>query len=587
MLKGIIFLIKYTWKFNKMYILYILALQVVNAVTPLIGIVMPKYIIDELIGSQDINKLIFYIAILVGANLIGGGLSTYLTAKTFTSKNIVFNKFQSFITNKLAMCDYEQIENPEFLDIKAKAHKFLYANGQGFGVVLDSFVNIIGKVIVFMGIITVISTLHIGIVCIFIILVLLNAFVEAKVKEKYVVFDMKKAPIERRTSYLINLVEDFSFGKEIRLYNLKNYLMDKLSYHLDEASEFYNMQINIANKSQYFSKLTSFIREVLSYGYLIWQTLTGKIGIGDFSMYIAAITQFSGAMNDVMYSIMNIKQFSSYYDALDKFMNVNEKMREGDNIHLPKGPYNIEFKNVSFKYAGQENFTLKNINLHIKSGEKLAIVGENGAGKTTLIKLLMRLYDPTEGSILLNGVNIKDIQYDEYQSILSAVFQDYKLFSFSIKENITFGKANQAEDETVERHLEQSGVMNRINKLSKGIHTSIHKNFDIEGFEPSGGEAQKIAIGRALYKDTPFVVLDEPTAALDPRAEYEIYENFNEMVKGKTAIYISHRLSSTRFCDKVITLKDGCIYEYGTHDELMSKKGLYAELFSMQAQYYA
>ncbi|MHC1748508.1 MAG: ABC transporter ATP-binding protein [Cellulosilyticaceae bacterium] len=586
MLKGIKFLMRYTWRFNKMYIVYILFLQIINSIMPLVTIIMPKYIIDELIGEKDIKKIILYVVILVGINLVGGILSSFLSEKVFTSKNIIFNKFQSFITNKLAMCDYEQIENAEFLDIKEKAHKFLYANGQGFGVVLDSFMNILGKIFIFAGIITIISTLNIGIVIIFIILVLLNTYVESKAKAKYVALDMKKAPIERKTSYLINLVEDFTFAKEIRLYNLKDYLMNKLSHHLNESANFYNTQVKIANRTQYFSKITTGIREIVAYGYLIGQTISLQISIGDFSMYIAAIAQFSGAMNDVMQSIINIKQFSMYYEALDKFINVPEKMRMNSDLNLMEGPYDIEFKDVSFKYPGQEKFTLEHINLCIRSGEKLSIVGENGAGKTTFIKLLIRLYDPTEGVILLNGVDIRKIQYDQYQSVLSAVFQDFKLFSFSLKENITFNDVENVKDEVVEKYLEQSGVMSKVTTLDKGIHTSIHKNFDMEGFEPSGGEAQKIALGRALYKNTPIVILDEPTAALDPRAEYEIYQHFNEMIEGKTAIYISHRLSSTRFCDKIVTLKQGCIYEYGTHEELVEKDGLYAELFHMQAQFY-
>jgi ATP-binding cassette subfamily B protein/ATP-binding cassette subfamily C protein len=261
-------------------------------------------------------------------------------------------------------------------------------------------------------------------------------------------------------------------------------------------------------------------------------------------------------------------------------------MREGKRLALPDGDYIIEFKNVSFKYAGQNHYALKNVSITIKSGEKLSIVGENGAGKTTFVKLLTRLYDPTEGVILLNGVNIRDIDYEQYQSIMSAVFQDFKLFSFTLKENVALGAAETAYDKEIEDCLIRSGFADKLNRLDNGIYANIYKNFEPDGFEPSGGEGQKIALARALYKDAPVVILDEPTAALDPRAEYEIYQNFNNLVKGKTAVYISHRLSSSRFCDNIAVFKFGEIIEYGSHDELMSESGVYAELFNMQAQFY-
>ncbi|MBQ9151401.1 MAG: ABC transporter ATP-binding protein [Clostridia bacterium] len=235
---------------------------------------------------------------------------------------------------------------------------------------------------------------------------------------------------------------------------------------------------------------------------------------------------------------------------------------------------------------GQTEYALENVNITIHSGEKLSVVGENGAGKTTFVKLLTRMYDPTSGDIFLNGINIRDMDYDQYQSILSAVFQDFCLFSFDLKENIVLGGKEPENNQEVEACLELSGFSDKLKKLEKGIDTHIYKDFEPDGFEPSGGEAQKIALARALYKDAPIVVLDEPNAALDPRAEYEMYQKFNNLVQGKTAIYISHRLSSAKFCDRIAVFKAGTIIEYGTHPELMCHNGVYAELFNMQAQYY-
>ena len=586
MLKSFCFLLKYIWKFNKMYIVYISVLQLFTASMPLFSTVMSKYIIDELTGSRRVNMLVTLISILVGYNLIGGLIIIFLRGKCFTAKGVVFQKFQTYMAEKLSLCDLEQLENPEFLDAKEKAQQFLYANGQGFGVALDSAINIIGKIFVFAGLIAVLSTLNIFVVLAFIAIVLISGFFESKVRADYVKWDMEKAPIERKTGYYMGLNEDFSYGKEIRLYNFRDKLISKISTHLGISNDFYIKQTKDFNKARYFNTFVSFIRDAISYGYLSLQIILNAITIGEFTMYFSALAQFTGAMNDVMSSILDMKQFGAYYNELEKYMNIPATMREGENLPLPQGPYTIEFKDVSFRYAGQTEYALENVNITIHSGEKLSVVGENGAGKTTFVKLLTRMYDPTSGDIFLNGINIRDIDYDQYQSVLSAVFQDFCLFSFDLKENIVLGGKEPESNQEVEACLELSGFSDKLKKLDKGIDTHVYKDFEPDGFEPSGGEAQKIALARALYKDAPIVVLDEPNAALDPRAEYEMYQRFNDLVQGKTAIYISHRLSSAKFCDKVAVFKAGRIIEYGTHTELIHLNGNYAELFNMQAQYY-
>ena len=247
--------------------------------------------------------------------------------------------------------------------------------------------------------------------------------------------------------------------------------------------------------------------------------------------------------------------------------------------------YEIEFKNVSFKYPGSENYALKNFNLKFNIGQRMAVVGMNGSGKTTMIKLLCRLYDPTEGEITLNGFNIKNYNYDEYMSIFSVVFQDFKLFSFTLGQNVA--ASVDVDEQKAEECLSTAGLAERLRNMAKGMETPLYKDFEEDGVEISGGEAQKIALARALYKDAPFIVLDEPTAALDPVAEFEIYSKFNEIVGGKTAIYISHRLSSCRFCDDIAVFHEGELIQRGSHDTLIADGGgKYHELWIAQAQYY-
>ena len=579
------FLLKLIWRFNKKYIFYAALFQIVTALVPLTGVVMPKYIIDELTGLQRVEYLAVYVGALVLINLVGSILLAYLEGAMFTSKSEVFSSFECMMAEKLMTCDFESLEDPDFLDIKEKAHRILYAEGQGFGAVLDHAFNIAGKVFIFAGLVGVLSTLNIWMVLVFVALVLLNSAVESRVQKRYVSWDIEKAPIERRSAYLLNIIENFEYGKEERIYGLKDFLISRVAKHLGESDAFYKRQTRELNKSQYFTAVTSFIRDAISYIYLISKVIAGSIQIGSFTMYVGAVSQFSTAMNDMMSSIVNIRRFGLYYDELNKYINMPQTMREGEKtVDNETGEYTIKFENVSFRYPGSETYALKNVNITITPSEKLSIVGENGAGKTTFVKLLLRLYDPTEGRILLNGTDIREFDYDEYQNLMAAVFQDFRLFSFTLKENVCFDK--ECSDEVVIDCLRRSGFGNKLDQLPKGIYTNVYKNFEEDGFEPSGGEGQKIALARALFKDTPVVILDEPTAALDPRAEYEMYQNFNKMSEGKTTIFISHRLSSSRFCDKIAVFAGGEIKEYGSHDELYSKDGMYHELFDMQAKFY-
>lgn len=283
---------------------------------------------------------------------------------------------------------------------------------------------------------------------------------------------------------------------------------------------------------------------------------------------------------DIKYNTPFVEDYLAYFDIPQQMYRGSLSVKNCDD-----NEYCMEFKDVSFQYPGADTYAIRHVNMKFKIGEKLAVVGMNGSGKTTFIKLMCRLYDPTEGEILLNGVNIKKYDYDEYLSVFSIVFQDFKLFSFTLGENVAAD--NDYDVEKVMESLEQAGFSERLAKMPDGIKTSLYKDFDKTGVEISGGEAQKIALARALYKDAPFIILDEPTAALDPIAEYEIYSRFNNIVSDKTAIYISHRLSSCRFCDKIAVFDNGSIVQRGSHDELVSdKNGKYYELWHAQAQYY-
>lgn len=587
MFKGVFFLFKYFWKHSKAYIIYSSLAQLTDITIPLSNIIIPKFIIDELMGQQRVPQLATFTAALILVNFVGSMLSNYFHNSSFIKKMYVFSDFQTDLNYKVAMADLEQIENKEFLEVKEKAFKFLYANYRGFAEILDDAFKIVGKIITFVGIIAIIATLHIFVVILFIVLVLLSSWIDSKAKQKMAKLDMEKTVYERKTSYYMTLLSDFTYGKEIRIGNLVKWLSDKYASHLRVTAEFYKRSRRYVLKSMQFSSFTNFIQHIVTYAYLIRGVLINTMSIGSFTMYVSAISNFTSSMREVMNSLINIYTFKPYYEALEKFLNLPAKLRAGKQEKLRKSKtYKIEFKNVSFKYSGSDKYSLKNVSVVLEPGKKYSVVGENGAGKTTFVKLLTRMYDPTEGEIFINDVNIKDIDYSDYMEIFSVIFQDYKLFSMSLKDNIVLNKSEEISDEEVSKIISMSGLEGKVQKLEKGLESTIYKNFDDKGFEPSGGEAQKIALARALYKNSPIVILDEPTAALDPRAEYEIYKNFDKLVENKTAIYISHRLSSSRFCDTIIVFKDGELFEMGNHDDLINKAGLYKELYNMQAEFY-
>lgn len=584
MFKGIVFFIKNGWKYDRKYILWRVLYQFINLLIPIVATIMPKLIIDELMGNQETGKLLVYVSILIVYTAAATILSEYFNWDGFSRRCKVNFEFDSDLHKHLAEADFERLEDPDFLDMQKKASKFLYCDWHGFGYLLDCSMNALGQIFTLIGIAAIIATIDFRILILFIVLIILGALIEKRAKQNAVRLSESIIQDQRGWMYYASLFEDQSFAKEIRLNSLGKWLLDKERNYFAKVNENQKKQNDGFIISGFFGAVFTLIQQSAAYAYLIYCVISGAISIGSFAMYTGAVTTFSIAFRNVLDSLIEIQTYDIYYDKLDEYLNLPKTLREGKELIDVDRNHIIEFRNVSFQYSGSDVYALKNINITIPFGQKLSIVGENGAGKTTFVKLMTRMYDPTEGEILLDGVNIKTIDYEQYMSIFSSVFQDYRLFSFSIKDNVAF--AQPMDEDKVRDILEYVGFGEKLRSLQNGIDTSVFKNFDEAGFEPSGGEGQKLALARALYKDAPIVLLDEPTAAMDPKAEYELYQRFNEMVQGKTAVYISHRLSSAKFCDVIAVFRNGQIIEYGTHDELYSKGGLYKALFSMQSQFY-
>lgn len=400
----------------------------------------------------------------------------------------------------------------------------------------------------------------------------------------YEIFDVN-AESDRCLQVYTDL-KDYRLGKEIRTYGFGSLLLSRMRELAD----------SLWRRSEHAQKKRDFLRALaasfgvlgllFAYGFAGLKAMAGLATVGEVTVYVGAVTSLAAAIRLMIETVGTLNLQRKYLKEYEDFLAIPSQRYDG-TLPVEKrtdDDYEIEFRHVSFRYPNQKQESLRDVSFLLKKGVKLAVVGPNGAGKTTFIKLLCRLYDPTEGEITLNGIDIRKYDYQEYLSLLSVVFQDFCLFSMELGENVAAD--TKYDEEKVWECLIKAGMEDRVLEMEKGLHTGLYQK-EKEGVEISGGEAQKVAIARALYKDAHIVVLDEPTSALDSFSEYEIYRRFDELVEGKTSIYISHRMSSCRFCDEILVFDGGRIVQYGSHEVLMREgEGLYRKMWDAQANYY-
>lgn len=573
-------------KISKTYIPLLFLSSISKAIAPFVNIIMPKFIIDELMGQQRIDKFILLVTVIVVTNGVMNLINKWLDTLVEIKNIEVINGFELHLGKRIMDMDFEKIEDPQVLDLKDRA-LFPLRNQNVLERMIRSVIDAISQVITILGLVAIISTLNILIILVIVGIVFLNSFIYKKSQQVQYKFYQELTPLNRQFMYYGEITLDFSMAKDIRIYDISPLIMDKIEDYNKVSIGGFGKLFRTIGKFEGLNSISIQVQMAVVYGYMTYKVLKNHIGIGSFTMYVSAATSFSNAISGFLKTYVEFRAMCRYLDLYLELEGIKSSKPVGGRTIGDLQHCTVEFKNVSFKYPRSEEYTLKNISMTINKGEKLSVVGLNGAGKTTFIKLLARLYEPTEGEILLNGVNIKEYNYEEYMKLLSVVFQDFKLMAFSMKENIALEHHEEIEDSKVLEALHKSGLKEDIEKLPLGIKTSIYKAFDEKGIEFSGGQAQKIAIARAIFKDAPIVILDEPTAALDPLAEFEIYSKFNELIGEKTTIYISHRLSSCKFCDKIAVFHKGELTQVGTHEELINHRGSQYELmYSAQAQYY-
>lgn len=583
-----------------------LAQSLLTTVIPLIPTYFIGKIVDELAGGKNIEKLTFYAVAMVVLSVF----AYFLDSITDISQGKVNDKMYFFereiFMKKIVTLDYELLENKDFQD-NVRAYKnasfnngavsmrvwwFLTSITSGFLGIVFSLIMVKEPIMQCLKIdnsnfltsvwFLVIFAVYIG------FLAAVMAVIGNEMQKKEAVSQVEMNKSVGLYNYWLDFPKKYKNGKEIRIFGAKKLINNLSDRHINESTVCHLDNIKNARKKTLTINYT--LQSLLMGGFFMFVALkayAGLFSVGELSMFIGVATTVAGSIG----MLSNIPYLLGVEcTTIGYLKNVLEakpvKSAGTKKIECkPDSRYEIEFRNVSFTYPGTDKMILKNVSIKLTVGERLAIVGMNGSGKTTFIKLLCRLYDPTEGEILLDGINIKEYDLMSYMQIFSVVFQDFKLFSLPLDENVAASVS--CDKERLWDSLKKAGINERVMKMTKQEKTTLYKDFDENGVEISGGEAQKLALARALYRDASFIILDEPTAALDPISEYEIYERFNSLVGDKTAIYISHRLSSCRFCDKIAVFNDGQIVETGTHDELVADEGTkYNELWNAQARYY-
>lgn len=585
-LSNIVYTIKNIWRIDKVLLLSMVALAMTMVLQPLLGIYMPKFIIQFFEESRPIKDLMVLVMLFGIISLLLGQIRS-LADGYFPRRKSHFRSM--YLGSEMCMAalnvHYKYLSSEQGqLEIR-KARQAMSRTTSGVeGIVyrlVECSTNLLGMIVY----IFILSSLD-PLIIIGLVLCGIGSFVTGNLVNNYRVKHKDTiSKIQKKSHYVIDAAVDVKYAKDIRMYGMFDWLTSLGKRYIDEEMTWERKISLRVFLSTIVDGAIAFLRDGFAYIYLINLVLQGSIAVSEFILYIGSIAGFSfWVTNFVSHAIVlgadsiEVSDYRVFLDRVGK-----NKISQLPDVDI-ETPIDIEFRNVSFSYG--EHVIFDNFSLFIEKGKKIALVGVNGAGKSTFIKLLLNLIEADSGQILINGIDAKQMNMNNYFDQFSVAFQDALILAYGIDVNISMQKREDTDQKKIDEVIKMVGLEEKIKSLANGKFTSAEKYLDSEGTELSGGERQKVILARALYKDAPILLLDEPSSALDPIAEAELYEKYHEMTQGKTSVYISHRLSSTKFCDEVLLLENGQIIEQGSHDELMKLEGKYAHMFNVQSHYY-
>lgn len=581
-----------------------LLMSLVNSAKPFVNIYFTAKLVTLLSQGADFYSVIFYICFAVGLNFILFFLGNSLEYRYDGLRSNLLDRESKKMAEKLYRTEYEKLEDSELREV---IHKHEEAGASRWArfpyFVWTTSVFISGMITLIISVIMIIPLLKIGftktgdsffekpvflitLIAVIAVMAVVILLIAVKMNKSYLAANEAYAELDRLFYSFIDIFGDYKTGKEIRIYKEQD-----LISHIATDKILTDGEKTLKKISMRTAKSSSFVAilgALVGFGVYLFIGVKGLYGlfdIGSLVMYCGAFMQIINGIMQLANTLGKLVEILPLAEAYFAIIESTDDKTYGNKELDLSDKFEIEFKNVSFKYPSTSTYALQNVNLKICNGEHLAVVGRNGSGKTTFIKLMCRLYDVTDGEILINGINIKEYSKESIIKLYSVVFQDFQMFSIPLKDNVCAGE--ECDRDRLYNCLDNSNVLDRVEQMPEKENTYLYKDTDKNGVEISGGEAQKLALARALYKDSPVVILDEPTAALDPVAENEIYNRFNSFVENKTAIYISHRLSSCVFCSRIAVFDKARLVQSGTHSELLqNENGKYYELWNAQAQYY-
>ncbi len=584
-----------------------MASNAISSLSPYVPLYFTARLVNEIAGGRDPQKIWTLLLALLAATAATGLLAKAANRWAAVTTDVKADgAFTKILSEKLLSMDFCDIDNPSTGDLLNQIKQLNYWDAWGLCRIYFSFLNLaagasrlLGAVALAVGLFLLpvpaessLAWLNrpactLGVLVLLVLTVLLSPALYNKGNRYWTTYDGSLG--NRKFGFFYFAAKtDRSRSTDIRIYEQDEFLRQN-AMRIDSFNPGSPISRAARGPMGLYIAASEAVSRVFTgvvYLFVGLKALGGAFGIGSVTQYVGALAGLADGLAGIFVELGNLRENAEFLRTTYQFLDIPNNMYQGSLTTEKRSDrnYEIEFRDVSFQYPGTDVWALRHVNMKFQVGERLAVVGENGSGKTTFIKLLCRLYDPTEGTILLNGIDIRKYRYDDYMALFSAVFQDFKLLAQPLGQNVA--AAQNYDRERARECLEKVGFGPRLQELPKGLDTCLYRAFEDDGVEISGGEAQKIALARVLYRDTPFIVLDEPTAALDPEAEAEVYTKFDEIVTDKTAIYISHRLSSCRFCDEIAVFEKGQVVQQGTHDSLLAREGKYSSLWNAQAQYY-